>query len=202
MKKESLVIGIAGLVIGLVLGPYLIPSPYEKNGMMNQGSMMGGQMMGQIDSHFIEQMIPHHEDAITMAQLALTEAEHSELKKLSNNIIKSQSEEIDQMKKWYQEWSGKEVNNMSSMMGHGMNMMTHGGMMGDKSDLEDLKEANPFDKAFIEQMIPHHQMAVMMAQMLLNSSERTEMRQLAKNIISDQNKEIEQMRSWYDDWYK
>jgi uncharacterized protein (DUF305 family) len=75
-------------------------------------------------------------------------------------------------------------------------------MMNDASDIESLRTATPFDKAFIEEMIPHHQMAVMMAQMLKSSTTRPEMKQLADNIIEAQNKEIEQMRSWYSQWYK
>ncbi len=53
-----------------------------------------------------------------------------------------------------------------------------------------------------EEMIPHHQMAVMMAQMLKNSTQRPEMRNIADNIINTQTKEIDQMRNWYSQWYQ
>ena len=158
-------------------------------------------MGSQIDSLFIEQMIPHHEDAITMANLASTRAEHLEIKTLSTDIIKAQSEEIDQMKQWYESWFGNETPNLNSSMGHGMGMGMHGGMMGNETDIKTLENAKPFDKEFIEQMIPHHQMAVMMAQMLLRGTTRPEMKQLAENIISAQTKEINQMREWYSAWY-
>jgi Uncharacterized protein conserved in bacteria len=46
-----------------------------------------------LDAHFIEQMTPHHEDAITMAKLAQTKAQHPEIKQLANNIIDSQGKE-------------------------------------------------------------------------------------------------------------
>ena len=172
------------------------------NRMIYPNAITGSnQMMGQIDSNFIEQMIPHHEDAITMANLALTRAENPEIKTLSGNIIKSQSEEIDQMKRWYKSWFGNEVTGVSTSVGHGMGMMMRGGMMGNETEIKTLENAKPFDKEFIEQMIPHHQMAVMMAQMLLSSTNRPEMKQLAENIISTQTKEINQMREWYRTWY-
>ena len=191
MTKETVILIIMGLILGVLIAPVFTPiMPW------------GGRTMGsQIDSHFIEQMIPHHEDAITMANLASTRAEHLEIKTLSTDIIKAQSEEIDQMKQWYESWFGNETPNLNSSMGHGMGMGMHGGMMGNETDIKTLENAKPFDKEFIEQMIPHHQMAVMMAQMLLRGTTRPEMKQLAENIISAQTKEINQMREWYSTWY-
>jgi uncharacterized protein (DUF305 family) len=82
-------------------------------------------------------------------------------------------------------------------------MMSQGGMhMGSTQDIEALKNAPDFDKAFIEQMIPHHQMAIMMARRLESGTGRLEMQQLAKNIINSQDQEIQQMQEWYTTWYK
>jgi uncharacterized protein (DUF305 family) len=195
MNKQTWIAGIVGVLIGIIIAPSLFPT---------WGGMMGGwnnSMMGQIDAHFIEQMIPHHEDAIVMANLALTRAAHPEIKALAEDIIKSQSAEITQMKQWYQEWFGEEVPSTSAAMGHGPSMMMHGGMMGDTTDMQSLEAAADFDKTFIEEMIPHHQMAVMMAQMLLSATERPEMKKLAEDIIEAQAREINSMRSWYQQWY-
>lgn len=76
----------------------------------------------------------------------------------------------------------------------------HMGMMGDKTDIERLRAAVDFDKAFIEEMIPHHQMAIMMAQVLENTTSRDEMTKLAVDIISAQTNEISEMRKWYKAW--
>ena len=195
--------GIIGLILGVLIAPVFTPMmPW--GGMMGRNNFMMGPantMMEEINSHFIEQMIPHHEDAITMANLALTRAEHLEIKTLAGDIIKAQSEEIDQMKLWYKSWFGNNVPDLSSSMGYDMGMMMRGGMMGNETDIKTLENAKPFDKEFIEQMIPHHQMAVMMAQMLSRSTNRPEMKRLAENIISTQTKEINQMREWYRAWY-
>ena len=50
-------------------------------------------------------------------------------------------------------------------------------------------------------MVPHHQMGIMMAQMVLRWSDRPEDRELARSIIETQSAEIEQMLAWYRDWY-
>ena len=77
-----------------------------------------------------------------------------------------------------------------------------GGMMDDEADMEVLQAAPRFDKEFIEQMIPHHQMGVMMARMVLSRTDRPEIEELARSIIRTQTDEIEQMRAWYRAWYE
>jgi len=79
-------------------------------------------------------------------------------------------------------------------------MRMQGGMMGDETDLEKLRNVSNFDKEFIGEMIPHHQMAVMMANMLTQGTKREEMKTLAQNIIEAQTKEINDMRMWYKTW--
>jgi uncharacterized protein (DUF305 family) len=69
------------------------------------------------------------------------------------------------------------------------------------TDLPALREADPFDKAFIEQMIPHHQMAIMMSRMAGRTSARPEMRDFTRRIIDAQSREIVQMQEWYREWY-
>ena len=208
-NNQSLMYGVIGLLAGIILSMFVFPSWGFVAGPM--GNMMGswygsrGMMNisgNNVDQHFIEQMIPHHEDAIAMAEVALQKAEHSQIKILANDIIKAQSEEIEKMQEWYKSWFGNEAPVIGSSIRQGMNTMMRGGMMGDATDIDRLENAKPFDKAFIEEMIPHHQMAVMMAQMLERTTSRSEMKQLAQDIISSQTKEINQMRSWYRDWYK
>jgi uncharacterized protein (DUF305 family) len=81
------------------------------------------------------------------------------------------------------------------------NMMQHGGMMHDNMSM-DLGPADAdYDLRFIDSMIPHHQGAVNMAQEVLNKSQRPEMKKLAQDIITAQNKEIEQMKQWRKTWY-
>ena len=199
--------GLVGVGVGIILTFLLVTTwgamPGYQNSRLGFGNnIVGNQTLGSIDSHFIEQMIPHHEDAITMAGISLERAQHQEIKQLAKDIERTQSEEIEKMQKWYLAWYGQAVPDNFSAMGHGMGSgMMHMGMMGDATDIDKLKTASDFDKAFIEEMIPHHQMAVMMAQMLERTTERAEMKQLARDIIVAQTKEINSMRSWYREWY-
>lgn len=187
MTNNQMKYGIGGLIIGAVVVWLIIGSSsnFGWRGMMDRDGM---------DGHFIEQMIPHHEDAITMANLALTKAQHPEIKQLAESIIDSQSKEIDQMKMWYKDWYGQDVP-------AGTHVMSQHGMMGSETDITRLEKAADFDKVFIEEMIPHHQMAVMMATMLKAGTQRLEMQQLADDIATAQTREINQMKQWYDTWY-
>jgi uncharacterized protein (DUF305 family) len=201
MQKNSLVVGLVFLVIGLVLGFTF------QNGRM--GTVFGGSvatntrasgsMMGQnTDQSFIENMIPHHEGAIAMAKLALTRSKRIEIITLSNNIIAAQEKEITDMKTWYEQWFGTLPATKST---NGMGMMHMDSMSGDTAKLQAVGDAN-FDREFIVEMIPHHELAIMMANMLQASTDRAEMKQLAINIITSQSAEIAQMRGWLATWYK
>jgi len=109
------------IVIGLILG-WLITSlflaPSWTGSPINFGSMMGFQSnnVTNIDRHFIEQMIPHHEDAITMAKVALERAKRPEIKSLAQSILTNQNTEITQMTMWYAEWYGQMADKMISVL--------------------------------------------------------------------------------------
>ena len=194
MEKNSnpVIIGLLVLIVGFGSG-YLIRD--NQAPLMGNHMMPGGSMMSQnIDQHFIVQMIPHHEGAIEMAKVALERSKRPEMLSLANNIIEAQEGEIKDMQLWYQSWFS------SAPAQGGMGMMYMRGMEGDVGTLESVSAAE-FDREFIEQMIPHHEMAIMMAQMLQASTERSEMKQLAENIITSQSREIDLMRSWLGAWY-
>ncbi len=208
--NNKIIFGVGGIVVGLVLasvfGPRMFLGPMGGNvGMMNSNRNVQNtentQMMGNIDKHFIEQMIPHHEGAVAMAKMALEKSNRLEIKTLATAIIDSQTKEITDMQGWYKEWFGKDVPKGSTgMMGGGM--MSGSGMhMGGQEDMEALENATDFDRAFLEAMIPHHQMALMMVRMLEAGTNRPEMIQLAKNITVSQSKEIQDMQEWYTEWY-
>lgn len=211
IENNKILYGIGGIVIGLILAGVFYPMMrYSGFGMMNwrnntisdQRVNGNAQVASTIDKHFIEQMIPHHEGAIAMANLALKKATHPEIKTLATAIIAAQTAEIQSMNGWYQDWFGTSVPKVSTGMMSGGMMSQNGMHMGGQEDMTVLENATDFDKAFIEEMIPHHQLAIMMANMLQSGTNQPEMQQLAKNIISSQSKEIQQMQAWYVQWYK
>src|SRR3989338_5050684 len=186
MGKNTVVINLIMLVVGIGVG-YTFGGdrgPVAGTHMMPGGSMMGNN----IDQHFIVQMIPHHEGAIAMAEIALERSKRPEIISLANGIIEAQTREITDMRAWYQSWfdsappEGGMPARQSLGAGGGMHM---GGMTGEIDDLEATSAAE-FDREFMEQMIPHHEMAIMMAQMLATATERAEMQELADNIIASQ----------------
>jgi uncharacterized protein (DUF305 family) len=220
MMKKLLLYSFAGLLTSTTIVALLKINPIERLSAApaphhpSSGSRSPqSPMMGQVDRHFMEMMIPHHQGAITMAQLAPSRARHPDIKKLAASIIQDQTREINQMRAWYKTWYGTDVPVVSSEMGmmgnHSGRMGNHSGMMGMhqsgmsiETDLQALKKAPDFDREFIRQMVPHHQMAVHMAQMLLNHTNRPEMRALAQSIINSQTAEITQMQQWNQAWYR
>lgn len=169
-------------------------SGYRNGPMQNCGSDAA--------QRFIVMMIPHHEGAIEMADLAIDQSQRPEIKALARSIQTTQAQEIREMQTWYRQWYGTAVPNWNNA-GVGMGGMGMGcaGMAGMSGDLTALKNAPDFDRLFIEQMIPHHQMGVMMAQMVQMRSDRPEIQQLAQDIITAQTREIRQMQQWYRQWY-
>jgi len=88
---------------------------------MPLGNGRSGMPMGQrsADAPFIVMMIPHHEGAIAMAELALQRSKRSEIRALAERIRTSQSQENAQMRRWYRQWYGSDV---PTWPGQGMGM--------------------------------------------------------------------------------
>ena len=167
------------------------PMGMGSGGMARQMVMEKGKYS---DKAFIDAMVPHHQGAIAMAEDALKNAEHEEIIQLSRNIISSQQAEIEELKSIKQEEFGTSQvpMEMSPEQMRGMGMMM---------DPQQLANQKPFDEAFIDAMIPHHQSAIEMAQVALENSDNPKIKELAQNIISAQQREIEQMKQWRKEWY-
>jgi uncharacterized protein (DUF305 family) len=142
-KNTGIIIAVIALVVGLGIGHVHGASIAKKtNGTMSgmhqtpDGSMRGnggnamsmadmmasmnaeleGKTGDEFDKAFLSEMIMHHEGAVGMAQAALTNANHQEIKDLANAIISAQNQEISQMKAWQKSWYGIEVKSSGGMM--------------------------------------------------------------------------------------
>jgi uncharacterized protein (DUF305 family) len=160
-------------------------------GMVKQMVMENGKYS---DEAFIDAMVPHHQGAIAMAEVALKNAEHEEIKELSRNIVSTQQSEIEELKSIKKDEFG--TSNVSMEMSPGQ--MRGMGMM---MDANRLSKWEPFDKAFIDAMIPHHQSAIYMSQVSREESKIPAIKQLAEDIIDAQKREIEQMKQWRRQWH-
>ena len=135
------------------------------------------------DQIFAAMMIPHHEQAIQMSELALLNSTDPEILALASEIKAAQDPEIDQMKSW----------GSSKMGSHAGHMMDEGMLTDD--EMAQLKDASgaEFERLFLEGMIKHHQGAIQMADMIIDSANE-EAALLGKNIVESQSAEIERMR--------
>ncbi|MFN8445090.1 MAG: DUF305 domain-containing protein [Caldilineaceae bacterium] len=140
------------------------------------------------DAQFIDSMIVHHQGAIAMANELLKKTDRPELKTFAESIISAQTKEIADMQSWRKSWYPDLADT------GGMDMA-----MGDMKLSSD--ESKPYDQRFLEAMISHHQGAVDMATMAQHMAEHSEIKTLADAIITAQNAEIDQMKSWLKEWF-
>lgn len=144
------------------------------------------------DAAFVDAMVPHHEGAVEMAQVALENAEHEEIRQLSREIIDGQQAEIERFGQIRGRLGGSPMEGMSE---EEMNQM-----MG-MTDARELAGQRPFDRAFIDAMIPHHESAIAMANVVLEEGGDPEIREIAQGIVDAQEAEIAQMEQWRAEWY-
>ena len=121
MKNETILAGIIGLLLGVIIATFGVTYAVNKdhNGMMSQmmgmhsgSSMSMDQMVASLqgktgdtfDEAFINEMIDHHQGAIDMANLAKQNAKHEEIKTLADAIVNAQTKEINEMRSWQNQW--------------------------------------------------------------------------------------------------
>jgi uncharacterized protein (DUF305 family) len=153
------------------------------------------------DVAFAQMMIPHHRDAVAMAELAADRAQDPEVKALAEQIQATQQPEIDQLTDLLSAWAA-EVPPSNSMegMGHGSTPSTStasgmGGMMA-PAQMDQLRNATgvQFDEMFLTMMIEHHRSAVSAAQEEIDEGSNPDAVQLAEKIVADQTAEISRMQ--------
>jgi len=140
MRRESILIGVIGLFIGVMIAGFTAsfavnsdnlglmqmmginsskaPSTSDTDtmAMNDMTDQLKGKTGDDFDKAFIEMMIPHDEGMVAMAQLAPNQAKHDEIKKLAQEIITTQNNQINNMKMWQTNWG---YGGMSSHMMHG-----------------------------------------------------------------------------------
>lgn len=153
------------------------------SGMM--GNNQSSTSLSGSDIMFAQMMIPHHQQAVDMSTLAETRTTNPELLALAMQIKDAQAPEIEQMTSWLDS-AGAGMD-----MGHDMGM---GGMLS-AEQMTALENATgpEFDKLYLQGMIAHHEGAIEMAQMIIDSN-NAEARKLGSNIVTSQSAEIAQMK--------
>ena len=152
------------------------------------------------DLRFIDEMTMHHRGAVMSARMMIADSARPELRDLARRITAEQTRQIEQMAAWRRQWypdAGRPAMGMDGMgmMGAGMGSARMGKMGGG------MMNGGQADRMFLRMMIPHHQLAVEMAEDALESAEHDELKRLAENIKEGQAAEIEEMEGYLEDWY-
>ncbi len=174
MKTSTKTLVSVGLAIYLLL-----------SGCTQQVSKSSATELSSVDEMFLEMMIPHHDQALEMAQFAEKNTSNPEILALAKTIDEEQHKEIELMSGWL----GGEGSHEHGHEGHTMDGMLSQEQM---TALEKAKDKE-FDRLFLEGMILHHEGAIEMTQMVI-SSETKEVRDLAESIIKSQTDQIDQMK--------
>ncbi len=145
------------------------------------------------DVTFATDMISHHRQAVTMADLAATAATTAAVKSLAAQIKAAQSPEISEMSTWLTAWG---IDIPAEGMDMGMAGMQMPGLMTG-AQMNELKAAAgaAFDRLWLQMMVSHHEGAITMAKNELSSGKSTEARRLAQSIITSQQSQIVAMNT-------
>ena len=202
MRARTLALASTGLALAVVLTACGSDNASETDGM-------GGAMDGSgsnasasstadaADVAFAQLMIPHHQQAIEMADLAAKYAKSTQVKDLAAQIKGAQGPEIEMMTQWLQDWEAPMT--MPSPDGD-MGDMDMGGMgsagMMSEAEMMGLAESRgaEFDQMWLQMMIAHHQGAVTMAQQVLETTNDPEVTALAQDVVQAQQAEIDAMQ--------
>lgn len=165
------------------------------------------------DVTFAQGMIPHHQQAIEMSDMLLgKQGIDPKVVSLANEIKNAQGPEIGQLQGWLQEWgaSATPAPSTTGMPGHempgGADMGEMPGMGGgghgmmSQADMAALQNAQGAEasRLFLTQMIEHHKGAIIMAQQEIDNGQFPAAVEMARNIVSSQQAEIDTMQAMLD----
>ena len=164
------------------------------------GDSSGGGQSGQTttakaspqERAFLSAMVPHHRSAVEMAGAAEGRLENPQIRRIQGAITKTQTAEIDQMERIHERLFGAPL-----APDEGAHMQL--GLTAQEAGMDHMgaqpieQAAKPLDRAFIDEMVPHHRGAVVMAEVMLERSRDPELRKLAAGIFDAQKSEIRTM---------
>ncbi|MBX0300444.1 DUF305 domain-containing protein [Cryobacterium sp. 1639] len=184
----------AAIATALLAGCTTTPADMPGNGV-GQNSSASPEATSASDAHnnadvmFSMMMIPHHQQAVEMADMIIGRSGiNPRITELAQKIKDAQQPEIVQMEGWLDAWGVGAPNDMLDDMDHGNGMMSD----GDMSELESASDADA-GRIFLEQMIEHHEGAIDMAADEVENGQYPDTITLAENIITSQTAEIKVM---------
>ncbi|MEJ1923077.1 DUF305 domain-containing protein [Microbacterium sp. KHB019] len=193
-KKLPLAVSTGILTLALALSGCADNSTAPSSETTSPSQSSSASQATEADEMFVTMMIPHHQQAIEMADILLAkDGADPRVVELAEQIKAAQGPEIDRMLGWLEDW---DVDYDPDSMGG----MDHGSMGGDdgmmsEEDMTLLEDADAAEasRLFLEQMIVHHEGAVDMAQTALDDAQNPDVLDLAQQVIDDQTAEIATM---------
>lgn len=168
------------------------------------GTTMAGDMGDHNDADvaFATGMIPHHRQAVAMAEIVLEKSDDPEVIDLAQRIKAAQDPEIETMTGWLESWGAPVPDEPTGGMDHGTEGSTSDTDMGgdgmmSAEEMAALEAATPpeLEQLFMEGMIRHHEGAIAMAETELAEGTFPDAKALAENIIDAQQAEIDEMEA-------
>jgi uncharacterized protein (DUF305 family) len=199
-KRNARIAAITAVALAstVALAGCTIDMGVPDNSTMGNGadtSMMGDSDSSEFsntDVMFAQMMIPHHQQAVEMSDLALAISTNPEVLAVAQKIRDAQGPESELMKSWLTKAGA------DTAMGHEMHDMGMDGMDGmmseDKMTALAKATGSAFDTLYLEGMIAHHEGALQMVKMIANSS-NADVLKLGDEIVAGQTAEIAQMKT-------
>lgn len=189
MRKLTTLVTRSTLLLALIAAVALAAGRSEAVARTAASGPAGGST-SQYEINFMKMMIGHHETAVVIATACQEQGMHSALLMQCHMMVESQAGEIQTMRMYLQDWYGMNVmpNVPRSMLRFVTATVPYAGKQ--------------FDRIFLNNIIRHHQMAIMMARPCLQRAAHTDLKTACSNIISSQSKEIAIERGWLCKWYR
>jgi uncharacterized protein (DUF305 family) len=182
-NKKIIFGGIATLILASIAAFGMFGTPNQPSNQVSE--------FNRADLMFMNMMIIHHDQAIEMSELAENRTDNENILALSQNISEAQTEENRKMSEWLREAGFNRPKRGHRMAG-----------MATQQEMNKLRqsEGQKFDLLFSELMIEHHRGGVQMARAEVQNGKSEKVRQLAQVMIDVQQREIEKMETWREEW--
>ena len=183
--------GLLGIIVVLTASLVVLVAGRSDDGMHGMHDQMHDVVSNAnytgADIMFLQMMIPHHQQAVDISNLAIKVSKNQELISLAKTIAIDQAAEIVKMKNWLKDAGASED------PGHSMSGM--GGMLtADEYSKLQAASGKEFDKLWLEGMTNHHEGAIHMTNMIIDA-QNPEIKAFGEAIVKAQSAQIEQMKS-------